>query len=152
MLPDKLLLDKSSISKWRCVRKKCGSAIMFLSRSQPESNSTFNWNEGIHPGICRSTTRLELPERSITSRFVRFLSQMKENLPLKLLPESWRALNDDGRFDDWFIRIVLQSNYMRDPIVEYVEAKTRMLECFHWTGWLPNTTLVDSWEFEMLQE
>ena len=78
---------------------------MVLSRSQPESNSTFNWNKGVHLGILTSTTRFALSERSISSSFVRFPSQMRESLPLKLFSENRRLLSDSGRFEDGFIGI-----------------------------------------------
>lgn len=105
MFPVKWLSDKSSTFKWCCVCKKYGSERVLLSSSQLESTSRFNWNGGIHPGKLISTAKLGLPEKSISSSFVRFLSQINGNVPLKLFWEKRMFLSDKERFEDMLIGI-----------------------------------------------
>lgn len=73
---------------------------MFLSRLQPERTSTFSWNEGDQLGKLTATTKLAFPETSIFWSLVRFLSQKKENSPLKLFIEKLNVFNADVIFED----------------------------------------------------
>lgn len=87
------------------MRRKCGSAIMPLSRPQPERANCFSWNGGAHPGILTSTAKLIFPDKLISSSLVRFLSQKNESLPLRLFWENRRPLRDRERFEDGVIGI-----------------------------------------------
>ena len=105
MLPAKLLLDKSRISRWRCVARKPGPVSMLLSRWHPDSISALSWNIGTCPrnltSIAKSAFRLKLIVLSI----VHFRSQKKANVPFRLLSDNLRVWSNGEILEAEFIGI-----------------------------------------------